>query len=123
VRPELELVLIESRRRRASFLREATREIPLPRAQVLEARAESVRAPLAGCARMVVARALRLDLLLELARPLLAPEGRVIAMLLVRGLPGARAIVGRSRFRVCEERHYALPDGAQRALLVLAAEV
>lgn len=123
VRPELELFLIESRRRRASFLREATRQIPLPRAQVLEARAESVREPLAGRGRMIVARALRLDLLLELARPLLAPDGQVIAMLLERGLPTARAIAGRSRFRVREERRYALPDGARRALLVLTAEV
>ncbi len=123
VRPELELVLIESRRRRASFLREAARQIPLPRVQVLEARAESVGEPLAGRGRMVVARALRLDLLLALARPLLAPDGRAIAMQTERGLAGARAIAARGRFRVCEERRYALPDGSRRALLVLAAEV
>jgi len=122
-RPELELVLIESRRRRASFLREAARQIPLPRVQVLEARAESVGEPLAGRGRMIVARALRFDLLLELARPLLAPDGRVVAMQMERGIPGARATAARSHFRVCEERRYALPDGARRALLVLAAEV
>jgi 16S rRNA (guanine527-N7)-methyltransferase len=123
VRPELELILIESRRRRASFLREVARHIPLPRVQVLETRAESVGPPLTGCARMVVARAVRLDMLLDLARPLLAPDGRVIAMQMERGLPGARAIAARGRFRVCEERPYALADGTRRVLLVLAAEV
>ena len=123
VRPALEVVLIESRRRRASFLREAARQIPLPHVQVLEARAESVREPLAGRGRMVVARALRLDVLLTLARPLLASDGRAIAMQSERGLAGARAIAARSGFRVCEERRYVLPDGSPRALLVLAQEV
>jgi len=123
VRPELELVLIESRRRRASFLREAVRQIPLPRVEVLEQRAESVGEPLAGRGRMVVARALRLDLLLALARPLLAGDGRAIAMLTERGLDTARAIAVRSSFRVCEDRRYTLPDGSRRILLVLAAEV
>lgn len=123
VRPELELVLIESRRRRANFLREAAREIPLPHVQVLEARAESVGRPLAGRGQMIVARALRLDVLLELARPLLAPDGRVIAMQTERGLPAARAIAARRHFRIREERRYALPDGVWRTLLILAAEV
>jgi 16S rRNA (guanine527-N7)-methyltransferase len=123
VRPELELVLIESRRRRASFLREAARHIPLPRVQILEARAESVGEPLAGRGRMIVGRALRLDLLLALASPLLAPDGRVIAMQTERGLADARAVAARGGFHVSEERRYALPDGSRRALLVLAREV
>ena len=123
VRPELELVLIESRRRRASFLREAARQIPLPRVQVLEARAESVGEPFAGRGRMIVGRALRLDLLLSLGSPLLAPDGRAIAMQTERGLANARAVAARGGFRVCEERRYALPDGSRRALLVLAREV
>ena len=72
---------------------------------------------------MVVARGVRLELLLALARPLLAPDGRVIAMQTERGLAGARVVAARSSFRVCEERRYALPDGSRRALLVLAQEV
>jgi 16S rRNA (guanine527-N7)-methyltransferase len=123
MRPELELVLIESRRRRASFLREAARQIPLPCARVLEARAESVGESLGGQGRMIVGRALRLDLLLSLGGPLLARDGRVIAMQTDRSLADARAVATRSGFRVCEERRYALPDGSRRALLVLAREV
>src|SRR5262245_23132162 len=40
LRPDLDMVLIDSRRRRVSFLREAIREIPLPSARALELRAE-----------------------------------------------------------------------------------
>src|SRR3989475_6218063 len=40
LRPDLEMALIESRRRRASFLREAIRTLPLPAARVFEMRAQ-----------------------------------------------------------------------------------
>jgi 16S rRNA (guanine527-N7)-methyltransferase len=123
MRPDLELVLVESRRRRANFLRDAIRQIPLARADVREQRAESIGAPLAGRARIVVARAIRLDDLLELARPLLAPDGRVIAMQSERGRSEAPRIAASARFRVCEERRYALPDGSARALVVFQQEV
>jgi 16S rRNA (guanine527-N7)-methyltransferase len=123
MRPELELVLIESRRRRANFLREAIRQIPLPRATVREERAESVGEPLAGSARLVVARAIRLDLLLMLARPLLAPEGRVIAMQSDQGRREAPRIAARAGFRLVDERRYALPDGSPRVLVAFLAEV
>ena len=123
LRPDLELVLIESRRRRANFLRDAIRQIPLPRADVLEERAENLGALLAGQASLVVARALRLDVFLALARPLLAPEGRVIAMLSERGRREASRVAARSGFRVCDERRYTLLDGSSRALGVFVAEV
>src|SRR3989442_12044937 len=41
LRPDLEIALIESRRRRASFLREAIRAIPLPAVPVPRMRAEA----------------------------------------------------------------------------------
>jgi 16S rRNA (guanine527-N7)-methyltransferase len=40
LRPDLRVILVESRRRRISFLREAMRAIPLPCAEALEMRAE-----------------------------------------------------------------------------------
>lgn len=123
MRPDLELVLVESRRRRASFLREALRQIPLERAEVREQRAESIGAPLARRARVVVARAIRLDALLAFARPLLASDGRVIAMQSERGLREAPRIAADAGFRICEERRYALPDGAARAIVVFQHEV
>src|SRR2546428_775374 len=55
-RPDLDLCLVESRRRRASFLREAVRTIPLPRARVLEARAEALDAEdVVGKASVIIA--------------------------------------------------------------------
>jgi len=123
VRPDLEVVLIESRRRRANFLRDAIRRIPLPRACVLEERAENIGAPLAGYVRLVVARALRLDVLLTLARPLLAPDGQTIAMLSEHGRREAPRVARRSGFRISDERRYTLLDGSSRALVVFVAEV
>lgn len=123
MRPDLELVLVESRRRRANFLRDAIRQIPLPNAEVGEQRAESIGAPLAGRARIVVARAIRLEDLLRLARPLLASDGRVIAMQSERGRSEAGRIGASARFRVCEEHPYALPDGSPRVLIVFQQEV
>ena len=123
VRPELEIVLVESRRRRASFLRDAVRQIPLPHATVREERAESIGAPLAGNARLVVARAIRLDVLLALARPLLAPEGRVIAMQSEQGRREAPRIATQAGFRLVDERRYSLPDGSVRVLAAFSAEV
>jgi len=71
----------------------------------------------------VVARAIRLDDLLGIARPLLAPDGRVIAMQSERGRSDAPRIAVAARFRICEERRYALPDGSARALVVFQQEV
>ena len=123
MRPDLELILIESRRRRANFLRDAIRRIPLVHATVLEERAESVAGRVTGLARFVVARALRLDVFLDLARPLLAPDGRAVAMRSEHGRRAAAETAARARFRVCEERRYTLPDGSSRVLVVFEVEV
>jgi 16S rRNA (guanine527-N7)-methyltransferase len=123
MRPELELVLIESRRRRANFLRDAIRHIPLPRVTVREERAESVGAPLAGNARLVVARAIRLEVLLALARPLLCSDGRVVAMQSEQGRREAPRIAARAGFRLVDERRYTLLDGSARVLVTFLAEV
>jgi 16S rRNA (guanine527-N7)-methyltransferase len=123
MRPALGLVLIESRRRRANFLRDAVRQIPLPCVEIREQRAESIGAPLAGHASLVVARAIRLDVLLTLARPLLAHDGRIVAMQSEQGRRDAPRIAARAGFRVCGERRYTLPDASPRALVVFVAEV
>jgi 16S rRNA (guanine527-N7)-methyltransferase len=123
VAPHLELVLIEARRRRASFLRDAVRHVPLPRARVLERRAEAADGTLAGRAQLVVTRALRLDAFLALARPLLAADGVAIAMQSPQGAARAPALVERAGVRVREDRRYVLPDGSPRALLVLSTQL
>jgi 16S rRNA (guanine527-N7)-methyltransferase len=123
IRPDLGLVLIEARRRRANFLRDAIRRIPLEHVEVLAQRAESVGAPVAGRARVVVARALRLEAFLALARPLLAPGAQAIAMQSERGLLSASTIAARSGFRIFREHRYTLLDGSPRVLVAFVAEV
>lgn len=72
---------IESRRRPVSFLGEVARTVPLPNLQPLLARAEE--APERGlreAATTVVSRAVRIDVFLPLAAPLLAPGATAIVM-------------------------------------------
>ena len=119
LRPDLEIALIESRRRRASFLREAIRAIPLSAARVLEMRAEEAATDpeLAGRAAVAISRALRLDVFLALAVPLLAPHGTAIAMQTPRTAGLARERALEHGFRLAARQDYALPGGAARALL------
>lgn len=85
VRPELALVLLESRRRRASFLRAAVRELGLEDARVVHARLETAGAELAGPFDALVMRcAGPAEEMLDRALPLLAPGGVAV----VSGPPG-----------------------------------
>lgn len=56
VRPDCRVVLVESRRRRASFLAMAIRELRLEDSQVINARAEEVVSTMAGCFEAAVMR-------------------------------------------------------------------
>jgi 16S rRNA (guanine527-N7)-methyltransferase len=115
LRPDLEVVLVEPRRRRASFLAEATRLVPLPRARVLAGRAENA-AGLAG-ARTVITRALRLEAFLPMAAPLLAPEGTAVGMQTPSGREAGTRVAHRSGFVVVDTFAYELPDGRARLLM------
>jgi 16S rRNA (guanine527-N7)-methyltransferase len=117
VRPDLELVLVESRRRPTSFLREAIRTIPLPAARALELRAEDAaqQPGLATAAAVVVSRAIRLPLFLDLAAPLLSPQGTVIAMQTPRTAASLAPDLGGLLLQ--DRRSYRLPDGEERVLL------
>jgi len=123
LRPDLEVVLIDSRRRRTSFLREAIRSIPLPRADAVEMRAERAAADprLAGRARLVTGRAVRLDTFLALAAPLVAPEGEVLAMQTPRAVVPTETAAA-CGLRLCRRHDYVLPRGARRTLLLFARE-
>lgn len=80
VRPEIELVLVESRRRRASFLSGAIRVLGLPGTRVINGRAEDLIRELAGHFDAVVMRcAGDTDTLLPLAVQFVVPGGAVIA--------------------------------------------
>jgi 16S rRNA (guanine527-N7)-methyltransferase len=76
-RPDVELTLVESMRRRVEFLRETVADLGLP-TRVVHGRAESLPA---ASFDVVVARAVApLTRLLPLALPLLRPGGRLLAL-------------------------------------------
>jgi len=118
VRPALHVILVESRRRPATFLREVARAVSLPRVEVLETRAEdAARGGLEGRATAVVGRAVRLDVFLALARPLLASDGSAIAMQTPRTARGAEAAVAACGLRLTAVRSYMVPGGGERCLI------
>jgi len=124
LRPDLELVLIESRRKRVSFLLDAIRATGLPNARALELRAEDAdkSAELAGSAALVIARALRLDVFVALGAPLLAADGRLVAMQTPGAARAAGTIAKAHGFDVVASRDYMLADGVRRSIFVLARQ-
>jgi len=120
LRPDLQVVLIESRRRRASFLREAIRQARLPCARVVEARAEDAMADaeIAGRARVVVGRAIRLERFLALAAPFVEPNGVAIAMQTPHSVAGRTA--GTPALLPAGQREYRLLEGECRTLLLFS---
>jgi 16S rRNA (guanine527-N7)-methyltransferase len=79
VRPQLRLTMIESKVRKAAFLREAIRVLKLGNAAVENSRIELLPAMYIGVAAAVTVRAVRVDsTLLTRASELLAPDGQLI---------------------------------------------
>ncbi len=77
--PALHVTLVESNGKKARFLREAVRTLPLPNARVAESRIEALDEP--GQYDAIVARALAtLPLIVQLGGHLLKPGGRLLAM-------------------------------------------
>ncbi len=115
VRPDCRVTMIESRRKKANFLREVSRRAELVNTSVFEGRAEDHQPEVK--ATVVTARALaETSTLLRLARPLLTPGGIVIAM---KGPSEAEPKVDPAlRFTLIERREYELPAERSRVLLV-----
>jgi 16S rRNA (guanine527-N7)-methyltransferase len=77
--PALQVTLVESNGKKARFLREVVRTLPLPNARVAESRIEALDEP--GQYDAIVARALAtLPLIVELGGHLLKPGGKLLAM-------------------------------------------
>lgn len=120
--PELECWLVESRRRKASFLHESRAHLGLDRVTVLEARAESLGLDprFAGRARSVTARALAPETLLDAGTPLLGPGGRLLIMDSRRRPIDRLDSMGNQRgFRVAYVREYDLSTGEGRRIVAL----
>jgi 16S rRNA (guanine527-N7)-methyltransferase len=78
-RPGLQVTLVESNGKKARFLREAVRRLPLPNARVAESRAEALDLP--GAFDAITARALAtLADILAVGAHLLKTGGRLLAM-------------------------------------------
>lgn len=78
-RPGLQVTLVESNGKKARFLREVVRSLPLPNARVAESRAEALDLP--GAFDAITARALAtLPDILAVGAHLLNPGGRLLAM-------------------------------------------
>jgi 16S rRNA (guanine527-N7)-methyltransferase len=80
VMPTVDVTLVESRARRASFLAAAIRELPLPRCRLINGRLEDFAEKLAGQFDVIVMRcAGNRSALIPQTRRLLSPRGFVIA--------------------------------------------
>jgi 16S rRNA (guanine527-N7)-methyltransferase len=114
--PEAAIWLVESRRKRANFLREAIRQCKLDNVQVIEGRAESLPAESVGTFDIVVSRAVwTISDFLEMAKPLLRIGGQAVAMKGPRGLAESTSHPAFSQPHVVR---YELHDGIERMLLV-----
>lgn len=107
--PEAEVLLVESRQKRAVFLENVVAETGLTNARVLRVRAEDLAPDLDG----VIARAfLPPPDYLALAARLLRPEG--VAVLLL----GDREPGGLAGWEVVDEARYRVGDGWRRRVVV-----
>ena len=123
IRPDLSLALLEARRRRASFLGEAIRTVPLARARVVCMRAgeDTADLDLVNRGQVVIARALRLDSFLAAAATLVGPDGVAIAMQTPAAVAAAPAVAAACGFRLLDTQEYRLLDARRRTLLRFAA--
>lgn len=116
VRPDAAQVLIESRRKRANFLREVVRRCGLVNAEVLEERAEAVARQRAESFDLVVSRAVwGMAEFLGLCRLLVRPGGLAIAM---KGPRVPSQAVPPEEFSGPELFRYRLQGGVEHVLIV-----
>jgi 16S rRNA (guanine527-N7)-methyltransferase len=108
---DAKVFLVESRRHRANFLRQAVRTLALDNAEVFDGRGQSFPASIV---EVVVGRAVRLDELAAFARRALRTGGRLIWM---TKSPAAEPAL--ARFRTLRRAGYSLPPGRAHELLEL----
>ena len=121
VRPDLAMTLLDARERPVSFLSEAIRTVPLPRARAVQMRAEEAArdAEIGGRQQVVTSRAVRMDLFLGLAKPLLAERGKAVSMQTPKtDAATAQTVAAAHGLSLLDVRDYRLPDGEPRRLVV-----
>ena len=119
-RPELEVHLVEAKRKRCSFLHDAVDRLRLRRCRVVESGAEDLGGGLAGYFDVATARAFRPPIeLIRIARPLLARRGKVLVMCGGPGLKSEEADQLGLAARVSERARFRLPGGTERRRIVV----
>jgi 16S rRNA (guanine527-N7)-methyltransferase len=120
VMPGVELVLCESRRKRAAFLGEAVRKLKLDGVRVFDARAEQWDGELFDAA--LVRGVGAIDALVKICRPLIKKRGELIAMKgpeVERELDGRMEAMDEEGFSFRETREYNLPGHEATFSLVI----
>lgn len=113
--PERPTLLIEPRRRRASFLRAVKRQLELERVEVFEMRSEDIPSERVGSVDVVVTRAVWSDEeVLRVAAPWMCPGG---ALLCLRSAPPAKSTAQLpSLLRLEQAPHYRIGSARARRL-------
>lgn len=123
VAPRITVLLVDARRKRASFLKAIRRSLGLEGATVWHGRAEELprdQGALAGGFDVVTMRAVAgSSRAMAIARPLLLPHGRLVASLAVGTDPAAVMAEGRRHGMVAEVSTVVVPEeGMRKAFLV-----
>ncbi len=117
LRPELEVWLVEPRRKAVSFLEYARVRLGLERVKIVRARAEDPEIP-REYFETVTARALaELESLWQLAEPLLRPGGFLLAPKGPRGREEVQKLKTRQPELLVEIFPYRLPSGGSRLVV------
>lgn len=117
VRQAAQVSLVESRRKKANFLREVLRAAALANAEVIEERAEQLADHVSNPWDIVVSRAVwTLSDFLDVGERLLVPGGLAVAMKGPRATKEALAYNG--RLVHTDTLEYDLPTGARHRLLI-----
>ena len=126
MRPDTDITLIDSVRKKVSFLNQVIRQMKLKHIRARQIRAEQLGQPGGGGPRFdrIVCRALAdMARIIEWALPLLAKDGRIVLLkghLSCDELAAAEALMVRHHLG-CEQKSYRLPFSAsQRTLISLS---
>jgi 16S rRNA (guanine527-N7)-methyltransferase len=121
--PEKEVVLVESRRKRVSFLKEVVRRLELEGINVIEGRADEMDVTERGRFTEAVVRALgKPELFLRLAHNLLLPGGKALILHGPRGeelFHRLQATVYATGFRTADLKKFTLPLGDEKRTLLI----
>lgn len=117
VKPSVRMWLIESRRRRANFLRHVVRVLKLHNVMVYEGRAEEFAKSHRSEFGAAIGRAISPELLVRFALEVVEPGGRVVLM-----RKAGAAVASVEGFTQQGREEYELPGGFLHEVIILARE-